>query len=92
MTITLTPETEARLRETADREGHDASTLAEAILADALADDPDQLTEDQIAAIREGIRRGLEAGAEGRERSVAAYAAEVQQRRVDRDREVTGRV
>src|SRR5207248_3046530 len=73
MTITLSPETEARLRERAERDGEDVSSLAEALLSDALAEDPDDLSPEQIAEVRAGIRRGLEAAAEGRERSVAAY-------------------
>ena len=85
MTITLTPETEARLRERAAREGQDISTLAEHLLADALAeDDPDNLTEAEVAEIQAGIRRGLEAAAAGRERSVEAYAADVKKRRAAR--------
>jgi len=92
MAITLKPETEARLRERAEREGQDVSTFAEALLADALADDPDDLTPEDIAQIREGIRRGYQAGLEGRERSLDAYAAQVQQRRTARGGEVPERV
>ena len=39
MTITLEPETEARLCERAARDGQDVETLANAVLADRLQDD-----------------------------------------------------
>ena len=39
MTITLEPETEARLCERAARDGQDVETLANALLADRLQDD-----------------------------------------------------
>jgi len=35
------------------------------------ANDPDDLTEEQMAASRAGIRRGLEAGAAGRVKTLA---------------------
>lgn len=92
MSITLTPETEARLRERAERHGQDANALADSLLADALDDDPDDLTDDEIAKIRAGIRRGLEAVAQGRERPMAEYAAEVEQRRTARKTEPCERV
>lgn len=88
MSITLTPQTESRLRAQAERTGQDVNAFAEALLSDALAaspwDDADTLTEDQIAEIRAGIRRGLAAEEEGRERPVAEYAADVQKRRAAR--------
>lgn len=71
MTIALTREMETRLRQCAEREGRDADAFADAIVADALADDPDDLTEDEAAEIRSGIRRGLEAGAAGRVKPLA---------------------
>lgn len=86
MTIVLAPDTEARLREQAQRHGQDVDTFANSLLADVLADDPDDLTEDEIAEIRVGIRRGLAAAEAGRERPLAEYAAEVQQRRQARRR------
>ena len=78
--IRLTPETETRLRERAEREGQDADTFADAILADVLADDPDDLTPDEIAEIRGGIRRGLEAAAAGRVKPLSQAVAEARQR------------
>ena len=80
MAITLTPETETRLRERAEREGQDADAFAESILADVLADDPDDLTPEQITEIRGGIRRGLEAAAAGRVKPLSQAVAEARQR------------
>jgi len=45
---------------------------------------PDALTEEEKTEIRAGIRRGLEAAAQGRERPIAEYAADVQKRRAAR--------
>lgn len=45
MTIFITPETEARLHEKARRDGQDANDLADALLADTLADAPNPLAE-----------------------------------------------
>lgn len=78
--IGIALETEARLRERAARDGQNADSLANVLLADALADDPDALTAEEIAQIRVGIRRGLEAAGAGRERSVDEYAAEIERR------------
>lgn len=79
MAMVLTPETEARLREQAQRTGQDVDLLANSLLADALSDDLDALTDDEVAEIRAGIRRGLAAA--GRERPLAEYAADVKARR-----------
>ena len=46
--------------------------------------DPDDLTEEDKTEIRAGIRRGLEAAAQGQERPFAEYAADVQKRRAAR--------
>jgi plasmid stability protein len=51
MTITLEPETEARLCERAARDGKDVETLANALLADSLQDDE--------AAKKEAFHRAL---------------------------------
>ncbi len=71
MSITLMPETEARLRTRAAQAGQDINAFANALLLDALnghqEEDADDLTEEQVAEIRAGIRRGLKAAAEGRE-------------------------
>ncbi len=75
MAITLTPETEACLRERAEREGRDADAFADALLADALADDPDDLTDAEVGEIRDGIRRGLKATASGRVKPLAQAVA-----------------
>lgn len=50
MTITLKPETEARLRERAQRDGADASDLADALLSNVLVDDPASMTKEEIEA------------------------------------------
>ncbi len=96
MTITLNGIIEARVRERAEREGQDVSAVANALIGKALAEeeagyDPDNLTDEEIAEIRAGIRRGLEAAAEGRERPVAEYAAEVQKRRAVRQGQLASR-
>jgi len=95
VTVTLNSQIETRLRERAEREGQDVSTLANVLLGDALSDeagyDPDDLTDEEIAEIRLGIRRGLEAAAQGRERSVAEYAADVQRRRAARQSDPVAR-
>src|SRR5260370_33300137 len=71
MTITLTPGTEARLREKAEREGREIDAVAEALIAAAL----EREAQDGAEGI-EGLRRGDEAAAEGRERPLAAFFAE----------------
>lgn len=48
MTITLRPETEARLRERALRDEADLSELADALLSNVLVDDPRRMTESEI--------------------------------------------
>lgn len=85
MTITLNPEIENRLLEQAGRLGEDANRLAEELIAEELSsgdlmDDPDDLTAEQIAEIRSGIDRGLEAAAAGRVKSLAQVVAEARQR------------
>ena len=85
MTITLTPETECRLLKQAERIGEDANSLAEELIAEGLSnsyltDDPDDLTPEQIAEIRAGIKRSLEAAAAGRVKSSAQAVAEARQR------------
>jgi DNA-binding TFAR19-related protein (PDSD5 family) len=71
MTITLTPGTEARLREKAEREGREIDAVAEALIAAAL----EWEAQDRAEAI-EGIRRGDQAAAEGHERLLVAFFAE----------------
>jgi predicted transcriptional regulator len=70
MTITLSPETEAKLRERAERDGQEIDALADFLLSAAL----DEEARDREEAI-EGIRRGLEAGAAGRVRPAEAVFA-----------------
>ena len=88
MTLTLSPEIEARLRERASRDGKEAQAVAQALLADALAEgdtaSEDILTNEEISDARAGIRRGLEAAAQGRERPVKDYIKDVQLRRAER--------
>ncbi len=85
MTITLNPEIENRLLEQAERLGEDANHLAEELIAEGLSgnylvNDPDDLTAEQIAEIRVGIKRGLEAAAAGRVKSSAQAVAEARQK------------
>ena len=79
MTIILDPETEARLHERAEREGQTPDALANALLADALADDPDDLTPEEAAEICAGIERGLADCDAGRIKPVAEWAAQLRQ-------------
>ena len=72
MTITLTPETEALLRQKAESEGTDLNTIADALLKEAL-----QWEAQEQAETLEGIRRGLEASEAGRERPLSEFAAEM---------------
>jgi predicted transcriptional regulator len=72
MTITITPEVEARLREKALRDGQDVSIIANTLLAEALAWE----AQDYAEAV-EGIRRGIEASDAGRVRPFAEFAAEM---------------
>ena len=71
MTITLTPETEARLRARAEQEGEDINTVADALINAALEWEARELAE-SIA----GVRRGDSAAAEGKERSLTEFVAE----------------
>ena len=94
MTVTLNSQIETTIRERAEREGKDISDVVNALVGKALADeeyDPDDLTEEEKIEIRGGIRRGLEAAAQGRERSVAEYAADVQRRRAERQSDPAAR-
>ena len=85
MTITLTSQMETRLRERASSLGLEVDTLADTLLADALSySDPDDLTPEEVSEIRAGVRRGLTAASERRERPVEEYAADVRRRRAER--------
>jgi predicted transcriptional regulator len=72
MTITISPELEARLRERAAREGVDPDSAAEALIALAL----DWEAQERAEAIA-GIQRGLEASAAGRVRPAADVFADM---------------
>ena len=72
MTIVLTPETEAKLREKARREGADASFVAESLILAALEAEERDFQEAII-----GIQRGLEAGRQGRVRPAADVHADL---------------
>lgn len=69
MSITINPDTEARLRDIAVREGQDINTLADALLNLAL----EWAAKDRAEAV-EGIKRGLEAFEEGRYRPFREFA------------------
>ena len=68
MTLTLKPQTEAKLLAWAEYEGQDADTVADVLLADALA----RVQTEEIAAIRVGV----EDSDAGRVRPLAEVAAE----------------
>lgn len=76
MTITLTPRTGARLRETAQREGQDVDALADALLAETLEERARDFAE-SVAAIQEGF----DAVDQGRTRPLEEYIAEQRVRR-----------
>ncbi len=71
MTITLNPQTEAKLRAKADQEGQDINSLADELLGLIL----DWDAQDRAEAIT-GIQKGLQAFDEGRFRSFKEFAAE----------------
>jgi len=83
--MTLTPETENQLLQQAQRTGEDVNRLADTLIAnglpqDGFEDDPHALSADEIADMRAGIERGLEAAAAGRVKSQAQAIAEARQR------------
>ena len=59
MTITLTPETEAMLRERAARDGQETNALADALLAGVLADQADEEAAKQKAFNNALLASGL---------------------------------
>lgn len=75
MTITIVPENEEKLRETAAREGQDTDTFANALLAEVLAQREREFEED-IAAVQEAWT----AIKEGRERPYSEFMAEMRQK------------
>lgn len=76
MTLMITPETEAKLREKAAREGRDVHALADTLLARLLADE-DRAADAESAA----IQAGLDAVAAGREKPLEHYLAEQRTKR-----------
>ena len=80
MTITLAPQTEAKLKEMATREGRDENTLADALLAEVL----EAANRDHLETL-EGVERGRQAYAEGRSRPFSEYMSDVLQRRQNRE-------
>jgi hypothetical protein len=75
MAIVLKPETEEKLRQTAQREGQDVDILADALLAEVLAQREREFTED-VAAVQEAWT----AVREGRERPFAEFMADHRRR------------
>lgn len=75
MSITISRELEARLRDRAAREGQDIDTFAEGLLSAALEWEAQERSE-AIA----GIQRGLEASAGGRVRPASEVFAEMRAR------------
>ena len=84
MTVTLSPDTEAKVVARAQREGQDVDHFLDTIIQDALAEDPDELTEEEIDSIRNGVRKRLDAATNGQVRPLNDYAAEVLQKRMSR--------
>lgn len=78
MAIVLKPETEEKLRQTAQREGQDVDILADALLAEVLAQREREFTED-VAAVQEAWT----AVREGRERPFEEFFAEHRRRYPD---------
>lgn len=70
MTITLSPQTEARLREKATREGRTPDTVADAILGDVLNAEAQEQTE-----IASAVQRAMTAANTGREKPLEQYLA-----------------
>ena len=75
MAIVLKPETEEKLRQTAQWEGQDADTLADALLAEVLAQREREFAED-VAAVQEA----WVAVREGRERPYQEFFADHRRR------------
>lgn len=75
MTVTLTPQTETLLLEKAQREGSDASIIADTLLAAVLQWEAKERTKEL-----EGIQCGLDASDVGRARPFAEFAAEMRRR------------
>ena len=71
MTITLTAETEARLREKTQQDGGDINTLAERLILSALDWEVQERAE-TIAA----LQRSEQAAEQGRERPLAAFVSD----------------
>ena len=71
MAITLKPETEEKLRQTAQWEGQDADTLADVLLAEVLA-----LREQEFVGDVAAAKEGMAAIAAGRVRPAAEFFAE----------------
>ncbi len=67
MTITLKPETEARLIQRAKREGAELNELADALLSNVLVDDPYRMTKAEIEASYRAMAADEEREAEAME-------------------------
>ncbi len=76
MIITIAPGTEAKLRETATREGQDMDELADALLAEGL-----EARALAFAASVAAIQEGLDAVAQGRTRPLESYIVEQRKKR-----------
>lgn len=75
MTVTLSPETEARLRAQAAKLGQPVDALADVLLASVLTDEPEISTE-EMALIDAGIQRGDAEFAAGKYRSLETLTAD----------------
>ena len=80
ITIDLAPETEAKLRDKAAIYGQDLPTYLRDLAERDAAEADDALTAEDVAAIRAGIRRGMEAFDQGRYRALEEVIAEKRDR------------
>ena len=82
ITLDLPPDVEASIRERATARGLEFADYVRALLQrDAAGDDPDaDLSEEERAAVREGVQRGLADFAAGRYRPFSEFAAEMRAR------------
>jgi hypothetical protein len=76
MTITLRPETEAKLRETAERDGNDVNILADTLLSEGL-----EARAREHAEFVASLQKELDAAAQGRGKPLAQYVTEQRAKR-----------
>jgi hypothetical protein len=80
MTVSISPATQALLHQEAALTGQEPDELANALLMEELT----RLAQEREETV-EGIKQGLQAGEEGRERPLSGYVADVERRRAERN-------